>query len=302
MRRPSTTARSSSLVAMQLARHEPTVLVLDPDRRAGRVDQRRGRLDDPLQDVFEARGRCELAAELEQLRRALRLASRRLVEARVLDRDGRVTREHLEQPHVVLVELVQAELRDDDHAHHPRAVAQRHGEKRLLDDRRPRNARAELAVGCIVDQQRFARLGAAPGDAGADLRAQQLERKRDRLDDELAAERDRNELFAVDDEHATVVVIDQRAQLGGDLVAELAHVVEPVELAAQALQHLHVRDRSHVALVPWRVRTNARALRRRGRCGSCRAPSRSSSPPRRRRSARAGSSRAPGRARGRSRR
>ena len=52
---------------------------------------------------------------------------------------------------------------------------------------------------------------------------------------------------AVDDEDATVVVIDQRAELGGDLVADLAHVVQPVQLPAQALQQLQVRDRAHVA-------------------------------------------------------
>src|SRR5207253_2451150 len=53
-------------VTVQLARDEPAVLVLDPDRRPRRIDQRRGRLDDALQDVFETRGRGELAAELEQ--------------------------------------------------------------------------------------------------------------------------------------------------------------------------------------------------------------------------------------------
>ena len=83
-------------------------------------------------------------------------------------------------------------------------------------------------------------------------------RERDRLDDELAAERDGDELLAVDDEHATVVVIDQGAQLGCDLVADLADVVQAVELAAQALQHLHVRDRAHVALVRRCIRALAR--------------------------------------------
>ena len=111
-----------------------------------------------------------------------------------------------------------------------------------------------------MDEQGLARLGAAAGDAGADLRAEQLQRQRDRLDDELAAERDGNELLAVDDEHATVVVVDQGAQLDGDLVPDLADVVQAVELAAQALQHLHVRDRAHVALVRRRVRALARVL------------------------------------------
>ena len=62
-----------------------------------------------------------------------------------------------------------------------------------------------------------------------------------------------NELIAVEDEHATVVVVDQLAQLVGDRHADLAHVVQAVELAAQALQHLQVRDRADVALVRRRV-------------------------------------------------
>src|SRR6185437_12687088 len=113
------------------------------------------------------------------------------------------------------------------------------GEQRLLDDRRSRDARSEFAIRGVMDEQRLARLGAAARDAGTDFRAQELERQRDRLDDELAAERDRYELLAVDD---------------------LAHVVQTVELAAQALQHLHMRDRTDVAFVPRGVRALARLL------------------------------------------
>src|SRR5438067_4112330 len=142
------TARADALallagMAVQLPRDEPALVVLDPDRRAGRVDQGSGRVDDALEDVIEARSRRELASELEQLRCALGLAPGRLVQARVLDRDGRVTREHLEQPYVVLIELIQTELRDHDDADDPRAVAERHREERLLDRRRSRNARPE---------------------------------------------------------------------------------------------------------------------------------------------------------------
>ena len=43
---------------------------------------------------------------------ALGLALLRLVEPGVLERDGRVTRQHLEQPHVVVVELADPELGD----------------------------------------------------------------------------------------------------------------------------------------------------------------------------------------------
>ena len=61
------------------------------------------------------RGR-ELACELEQRPRGLGLASLHLVETRVLERHRRLSREHFEQAQVVAVELVEAELRDDDRA------------------------------------------------------------------------------------------------------------------------------------------------------------------------------------------
>src|SRR4029079_9432845 len=69
-------------------------------------------LGDAPGNVLEVDESRQLAAELEQRRRALGLAPRRLVQACVLDGDGRMPREDLEQPDLVLVELVQAELRD----------------------------------------------------------------------------------------------------------------------------------------------------------------------------------------------
>ena len=62
----------------------------------------------------------------------LRLSPLRLVQARVLERDRGVAGEHLEQAHVVLVELVDAELRDHDDPDHARAVAERDGDERLV--------------------------------------------------------------------------------------------------------------------------------------------------------------------------
>ena len=82
----------------------------------------------------------DLVREGEQRLRALGLAPLLLVETRVLERDRRLAREHLEQAHVVLVELVEAELRDHDRAGHPRAVAQRHDRERLLELLRARES------------------------------------------------------------------------------------------------------------------------------------------------------------------
>ena len=46
------------------------------------------------------------------------------------------------------------------------------------------------------------------------------------------------------------MVVDQPAQLVRDRAADLADVVEPVQLVAEALQHLHVRERADVVLAP----------------------------------------------------
>ena len=247
-------------MAAQRPRHDPPVVALEPDRRARRAEKRGGQLGDSLQDVVEARGRRELAAELEQRGRALRFAPRRLVQAGVLHRDGGVTGQYLEQPHVVLVELVEAELGHDDDAGDAGPVPEGDSDERLLDHRRPFDAVAELAVGGVADEQRFGARGALAGDADADADAEELERQRARVRAECAAERDRDEIVAVDDEHTAVVVIDQRAQLDGDLVADLVHIRQPVQLSGQALQHLHVSERAHVALDDRRVRPLGRFL------------------------------------------
>src|SRR5436305_1872444 len=62
-------------VAVQPARDDPAVVVLDPDRRAGRLEQRCGQLDDAPEDLVEAAGSRQLAAELEQCGGAVRLAA-----------------------------------------------------------------------------------------------------------------------------------------------------------------------------------------------------------------------------------
>ena len=76
-----------------------------------------------LRDLGDAGRFGEVAGELEERLRALGLTPLRLVQARVLERDGRVPGHHLEQPEVVGVELVESELRDDDDARHARPVA-----------------------------------------------------------------------------------------------------------------------------------------------------------------------------------
>ena len=135
---------------------QPSSSAIQIDVRGEPIRSRR-QPDDALVDLVEARGRRELAPELEQRRRALRLAARRLVEARVLDRDRGVAGEHLEQAHVVLVELVEPELRDrrSRRRRASRSAAARRASDSSIDGV-PGNARAELAVRGVADQQRLA--------------------------------------------------------------------------------------------------------------------------------------------------
>ena len=84
--------------------------------------------------------------------------------------------QHLEQPQVVGVELVEPELRDHDHAGDARAVLERDGEERLLDLGRALDLLAELVVGGVVDEERRARLGDAARDSATDLRREELRR------------------------------------------------------------------------------------------------------------------------------
>ena len=56
------------------------------------------------------------------------------------------------------------------------------------------------------------------------------------------------------------MVVDEHAQLVDDRLADLADVVQPVELAGEALQHLQVGDRADVAADGRRARALAGLL------------------------------------------
>ena len=234
-------------VAVQSLRDEFARLrILNPNRRSRGADDAGGLRHGALEHIAQPLGRRELACKLEQRLRALGFAPLCLVETRILECDGRVAGEHLEQPQVVRVELVEAELGDDDRSDHARPVVQRHSQERLVDRLRARDRLRELTLRGVAGEDRVTSGHDVAGDAGAHLDLQHVHRPRGRRR-KVTAKGDRHHVVAVDHEHAAVVVIDQRPQLVRDHVADLAHVVEAVELAAQALQHLHVRDRTHVA-------------------------------------------------------
>ena len=102
-------------------------------------------------------------------------ASRRCASYRVRSRgDGCVAGQDLEQPKIVRVELIEAELRDHDDAGDARPVPERHREERLLDLGGTLDLLAELVLRGVADQQGRAGLGHATRDAAADPRRQEL--------------------------------------------------------------------------------------------------------------------------------
>ena len=232
---------------------------LEPERCVRRAHQLLRALDDLLEHVIQAFGGGEVAAELEQRLRALGLAALRLVETGVLDRNGGVARQHLEQSQVVGVELLQAELRDHDHADHAGAVLHRHGDDRLLDLRGALDLEREFAGGRVVEEQRLAGLDHVSGEALADPGPEDVGRRRGGAR-QLPLERNRLQLVAVSDEDSAVVVIDQLAELVRDRHADLANVGGPGELARERLKHFQVGDRTDVLAARVRLRPLGRGI------------------------------------------
>ena len=203
--------------------------VTEPERCAFGLEQQHRGLDHVLADVFDRVRPGDHVCEGKQRLGALCLAPLLLVETCVLESDGRLAGEHLEQANVILVELVEAELRDHDHTGHPRAVSQRHEGERLLDLLRSRDPEPELALESVRHEQRLARLGDASGDAHPDpLRVGVCRGVHARV--VFTDERDRPQLVAVSQHDTTVVVVDQEPKLGRDRLSDLLDVVEPVEL------------------------------------------------------------------------
>ena len=149
---------------------------LEPDRCARCTERSRRSLDDAADDLVHAFGGRDLSAELQQCRRALRLATSSFVEAGVLEGNRGVAGEHFQEANVVLVELVQAELRDHDDADDARSVRQRHDDLRFVDGVGAWKHPRELTVRCIGDEQRLAGLGNSAGDSLADLAGKDLQR------------------------------------------------------------------------------------------------------------------------------
>ena len=117
----------------------------------------------------------------------------------------------------------------------------------------------ERACRRVVEQERLARLDHAAGQALADARAEHL-RRRPVGRGQLALECDRQQVRALADEDAAVVVVDQQPQLVRDRHPDLADVVRAVELAGERLEHLQVRDRADVLAAGVTARRALRVL------------------------------------------
>ena len=203
----------------------PARRILEPERRARAGEDPRRALHHPLGDFGDPVRLGDVAGELEQRGRALGLTSLRLVEAGVLERNRCVAGEHLEHAQVVLVELVEAELRDHDHADHARAERERHCQERLGDVCGALDLLGELVAPRVVDQERLPRLRDPARDTASDPRRHQLHRRSGLCCHQIPAKRDRQEIVAATQEDATVVVVDEEPQLVRDGEPDACDVV-----------------------------------------------------------------------------
>ena len=80
---------------------------------------------------------------------ALGLPLLRLVEPCILECDGGMSCQNVEQPDVVVVELPDSELGDDDHAEDTAAEVERNRDHRLLDRLGSFDLDGELALGRV---------------------------------------------------------------------------------------------------------------------------------------------------------
>ncbi len=220
--------------------------ILQPERGAWAREDLRGSVDDSPGNLCDALGLGELPGELEQSCRALRLAALCFVQPGVLERDRGVPGEHLHDAEIVLVELVESELRDDDDARRPRSEGERHDQQRLLDLHGACYLLAELTPCSVAHEERLSGVGDVPGDPVSDLDPGELDCRAGLGRGQIASKRNREQVLSVADEDSTVVVVDEEPKLVGDRQADLRDVVESGELAREALEHLQVCDRANV--------------------------------------------------------
>src|SRR4029079_1116148 len=98
--------------------------IADVDLHPARRDEVRDRFERAPEDLLRRVELRQRLGEAEQRGRRLRGLPLEAEETRFLEADRGVRREDLEQAHVLVVELVDAEAREDDHAGRSVAVAE----------------------------------------------------------------------------------------------------------------------------------------------------------------------------------
>ena len=221
------------------------LLVAEVRGEPGRGDQMRDRIDGLPQDVLDGVELRQGLGQVQERRRCLRRFTLSLEEFRVLECHGGMRRQNLEQPLVLLVELAVAEHRQRDHAQ--QGVAHRHGhcEHGLQDVVGAGDLHREVHLSSIRRDQRSPVLGDIPRDAFADLRDQRLDGVLLVVGEHLPAERHGIERPSVrlEEVDTAAVVVDDRAELGGDGRADLVRVCQGVERRGEAVEHVELRDR-----------------------------------------------------------
>ena len=126
-----------------------------------------------------------------------------------------------------------------------RPVGQRDRDDRFLHDRCAGHLNRVLALESVGYQQRPAGLCRLTDDPVTDRSDQFL---RLIINDvcKLPAGREWDQGVLIAQPHQTADVVDERAQLVGDGEADLADVVQSIQLPCQALEHLQMGDRTNV--------------------------------------------------------
>ena len=220
--------------------------ILDVGRDGSARHDRRDRLDRGLEDVAQRSLRRERLGELEQRSRGPRRLARGGQQGGVLERDAGVRGQDLEEPPIDLVEHPVAEARQDDHADDIVAREHRHGEHRLEEVVvGPRDGDRERDLAGIGGEDRRPRGGDGSRDAFADRRDELVEGLFLVLGEQLALEGDRQQGLAVglQEVDPAVVVVEDRSKLRRDRRADLLDVAQGVQLGAETVEHVELRDR-----------------------------------------------------------
>ena len=161
--------------------------------------------------------------------------------------------QHLQQALVFEVELGVAQARQDDHADDELPDEHGHQEHRFDDVVGALDLDRELDLLSVRREQRGAVFGDPARHPFTDLGDELLQGLLLVLVEDLATERDREQGVTVglQQVHAAVVVVDDRAQLVGDGGAHLFHAAHGVQGGGQAVQHVELGHRAEALGRSW---------------------------------------------------